>query len=82
MEIVFGIDFYFWPLCCLFFSDIRIMITPLVSSNSSSKVFSVATLCWLTATDYMCRKREPRYSVWSIYNPVLNELLTCHRIIN
>ena len=27
----FGI---FWPLCCLFY-DIRIMITPLVSSNSS-----------------------------------------------
>ena len=24
----------FWPLCCLFF-DIRILITPLVSSNSS-----------------------------------------------
>ena len=28
----FGI---FWPLCCLFFFDIRILITPLVSSNSS-----------------------------------------------
>jgi hypothetical protein len=27
-------DFLFWPLCCLFFFDIRIMITPLVSSNS------------------------------------------------
>jgi hypothetical protein len=26
--------FSFWPLCCLFF-DIRILITPLVSSNSS-----------------------------------------------
>ena len=26
--------FFFWPLCCLFF-DIRILITPLVSSNSS-----------------------------------------------
>ena len=26
--------FFFWPLCCLFFFDIRIMITPLVSSNS------------------------------------------------
>ena len=25
---------FFWPLCCLFF-DIRILITPLVSSNSS-----------------------------------------------
>ena len=25
----------FWSLCCLFFLDIRILITPLVSSNSS-----------------------------------------------
>jgi hypothetical protein len=24
-----------WPLCCLFFVDIRILITPLVSPNSS-----------------------------------------------
>jgi hypothetical protein len=29
--------FFFWPLCCLFFFDIRILITPLVSSNSSYK---------------------------------------------
>ena len=28
--------FFFWPLCCLFFFfDIRFLITPLVSSNSS-----------------------------------------------
>jgi hypothetical protein len=27
--------FFFWPLCCLFFFDIRILISPLVSSNSS-----------------------------------------------
>jgi hypothetical protein len=27
--------FFFWPLFCLFFFDIRILITPLVSSNSS-----------------------------------------------
>jgi hypothetical protein len=26
--------FFFWPLYCLFFFDIRIMIAPLVSSNS------------------------------------------------
>ena len=25
---------FYWPLCCLFFFDIRILITPLVSSNS------------------------------------------------
>jgi hypothetical protein len=29
------LSFFFWPLCCLFFFDIRILITPLVSSNSS-----------------------------------------------
>ena len=29
----------FWPLCCLFFFDIRILITSLVSSNSSSETF-------------------------------------------
>ena len=28
---------FFWPLCCLFFFDIRILINPLVSSNSSCK---------------------------------------------
>ena len=27
--------FFLWPLCCLFLFDIRILITPLVSSNSS-----------------------------------------------
>ena len=27
--------FFFWPLCCLFFFYIQILITPLVSSNSS-----------------------------------------------
>ena len=27
--------FFFWPLCCLFFFDIQILIIPLVFSNSS-----------------------------------------------
>ena len=30
--------FFFWPLLCLFFFDILIMIVPLVSSNSSITV--------------------------------------------
>ena len=30
--------FLFWPLCCLFFFDLRTLITPLVSSNSSCKI--------------------------------------------
>ena len=29
------LSFYFWPLCCLSFFDLRFLITPLVSSNSS-----------------------------------------------
>jgi hypothetical protein len=28
----------FWPLCCLFFFDIRILIAPVVSSNSSYNI--------------------------------------------
>ena len=33
--------FFFWPLCYLFFFDILIMITHLVSSNSSCIVDSI-----------------------------------------
>ena len=29
------LSFFFWPLCCLSFFDLRIPITPLVSSISS-----------------------------------------------
>jgi hypothetical protein len=29
------LSFFFWPLCCLFFFYLRILITSLVSSNSS-----------------------------------------------
>ena len=32
--------FFFWPLYYLFFFDIQILITPLVSSNSSCKTQS------------------------------------------
>ena len=28
--------FLFWPLCCLFFFDVRILFTPLISSSDSS----------------------------------------------
>ena len=32
--------FFFWPLCCLFFFDIQIVITPLISSNFSQVLWS------------------------------------------
>ena len=42
---------FFWPLCCLFFFDIRILITPLVSSNSSNgTTYPVKTSCYQAST--------------------------------
>ena len=37
------LSFFFWSLCCLFFFDIRIMITPLVSSNFSFELWCLAS---------------------------------------
>ena len=54
--------FFFWSLCCLFFFDIRILITPLVSSNSfylSNNFHNVSAMhvqqciCQTYATTYM-----------------------------
>jgi hypothetical protein len=36
--------FFFWPLCCLFFFDIRILIDPLGSSNSSIGALKVSVI--------------------------------------
>ena len=44
--------FFFWPLCCLFFFDIRILITSLVSSNSSC-VPNVSSISALSIIDYL-----------------------------
>ena len=41
----FGI---FWPLCCLSFFDLRILITPLVSSNSSFITYFIWLVYCLT----------------------------------
>ena len=42
--------FFFWPLCCLSFFDLRILITPLVSSSSS--LHTVSTFCLMV--DVIC----------------------------
>ena len=39
--------FFFWPLCFLFFFDIQILITPLVSSNS---YYVIVAYTFLTST--------------------------------
>jgi hypothetical protein len=37
------LSFFFWPLCCLFFFDLRILITPLVYSSSSYWYYVLST---------------------------------------
>jgi hypothetical protein len=54
----FCIYFFIWPLCCLFFFDIRILITPLVSYDSSyqsitPEVFRVFMLFYLFVVQYV-----------------------------
>jgi len=48
--------FFFWPLCCLFFFDIRILITSLVSSNSSYGILQLILFhlpqAWLTLVNF------------------------------
>ena len=56
--------FYFWPLCCLSFSDIRILIIPLVSSNSSLKSNS--------KENFFCQKN------CSLGATITPPLYTCH----
>jgi hypothetical protein len=36
-----SLSFFFWPLCCLFFFDLRILIIPFVSSNSGKQNVNV-----------------------------------------
>ena len=62
--------FFFWPLSCLFFFDIRILITPLVSSNSSYILkmffFCIINICMFTDIRKKTKQKQPpRYS-WNI----------------
>ena len=39
--------FFFWPLCCLFFFDIRILITPLIYCGHCVVCSSLIYIFWL-----------------------------------
>ena len=53
--------FFFWPLCCLFFFDIRILIAPFVSSNSSYIIY----IC-------TCIIHEYKFDLYSTINRLLS----------
>ena len=52
---------FFWSLCCLFFFDLRILITPLVSTSSSYKAFDLSRIHW----------RCQEFQLTSTYFPLL-----------
>ena len=45
--------FFFWPLCCLSFFDLLILITPFVSSNSSCIHLTIYLSIWLSICLYI-----------------------------
>ena len=49
--------FVFWPLCCLFFFDILIRISPLVSSNSSIhfNIYRTRKICSSNLQKFACK---------------------------
>ena len=58
--------FFFWPLCCLFFFDIWILITPLVSLSSSliaveSEFLSTKLTCSLASVSCKTRGTQLHY---------------------
>ena len=46
--------FFFWSLCCLFLFDMQILITPLVSSNSSSNLCIISIQNSLATFPNLC----------------------------
>ena len=54
------LSFFFWPLCCLFFFDIWILIAPLVSSNSSNTKYERAE-----SLDYFINKINFTVESWN-----------------
>jgi len=55
----FLLSFFFWPLCCLFFFDIQILITPLVSSNFSLHLINNLVISHLISDDKTIIKLLP-----------------------
>ncbi len=85
------LSFFFWPLCCLFFFDIRILITTLVSLNSSYiyihilsyyKLFLYFNLCLNVNKVYFLSLVNKRYDTgcitvtFSMLSAVLSFALT------
>jgi len=66
---------FFWPLCCLFFFDIRILITPLVSSNSSYPLIYMDICCFLPNTQWSILMFKGTKRHLNIFDSVLGTII-------
>ena len=57
--------FFFWPLSCLFFFDIRILITPVVSSNSSYSIGSF--VCVYFSEDHSALYYHLSFNIYNVH---------------
>ena len=62
---------FFWPLCCLFFFDLRILITSLVSSHSSYHIRVLVCGCTISVSNFSGVSWLWSYGSW-IYNYLCN----------
>jgi hypothetical protein len=78
------LSFFLWPLCCLFFFDILILIAPLVSSNSSCMLLLTHVFPhWCSISRHILNRLLSDYTIAEIdyiYNLTL--ILGCVLIIN
>jgi hypothetical protein len=71
--------FFFLPLCCLFFFNMRILIVPLVSSNSSFRIIFDKILVKVQYLVQWCHLRLKNKYRWIRTN---NDLQTAHEFNN
>jgi hypothetical protein len=69
------LSFFLWPLCCLFFFDIRILIAPLVSSISSSTQVYICYVLYETKPIILWRIKIS----WSISHELNNSHHGCSK---
>jgi len=79
-----ALSFFFWPLCCLFFFDLRILITSLVSSNSSRNtpiysifVFQISQIVHICPLKFEKRPNKSKIVMFFSKYIDCSDLLTC-----
>ena len=69
------LSFFFWPLCCLFIYDIRILVTTVVSSNSS--VYSTLVV----GTDCIGSCKSNYHATTVTTDPVTDDHIYCQFVV-